>query len=365
MSEIPYVNELGVALDAMTTAPRPGLGGSLRHRLVPRIPRGRSRLLAGVAVVLIGGGAAAAATVLSAQTPTVIAARGPACIFGSPGHYKAAAFDVEEGPGTPAQACAPVVHRPASKLIACYSKKYGISVYYRDGSPTECAAAGMGPLPAGLAAASKRVATLVHDLNRLQASRNCFSVAALTAGTDATLRRLAFAGWRATTQRNPRLANLAGWHCAQYPASGARYSDAGAAVSTNDNSGPGTVAITTGPTRHQDFALQALNRSNLMQQTGTRCFSIGSLQTAVRSAVRASFGAGTQSTFAARAEPRNTQMGVGRQPRYQAGCATLVAAELIAGRGIETLIWQKGWPAMAPGGSLPNSAYAPTLPAKP
>jgi hypothetical protein len=364
MSEVAFVNRLGDALDAMAAAPA-SAGVDRRHRRVlRRLPRGRSRLLVGLAVVLIGGGAATAATLLSSQTPTVIAARGLTCMSGTPRRYTGGTYDVGGGAGTPAQACAAVLQRPASTLIACNSTRFGVVVYYRDASSHECAQAGMTPLPPGYAAAAKRVATLIRDLNHLQASRNCFSPAALAAGTDAALARLGFRDWRAVVQKPTRLPNLVGWHCAQYPTSGARYSDAAAAVSTDDNSGPGTVAVLTGPSRDQDRASQALNRMDLLARTGARCYSADAVEALVRSAVRATYGASTPVSFAARSEPHATEMGVGRQPRYAVGCATLVATELTAVSGVQALIWQKGWPAMGAGDNIPSSAYKPALPGK-
>jgi hypothetical protein len=360
MSEIQFVNRLGDALDVMADASAPLARRHRRH--LPRLPRGRSRLLIGLAVALVGGGAAAAATLISSQTPTVIAARGLTCVSGTPANYNAEASDVPAGAGTPQQACASLVGRPASKLVACLSAKYGVYVFYRDGDRSECHASGMRPLPSSYQAAANRVATLVRELNRLQASRNCFSIEGLTSATDSTLKRLGFQGWLAAVQPIPHgLQNLQGWHCAQYPDSGARYSDAAAAVSTNDNSGPGTVAITTGPSRHEDLAIQALNRRNLLGKTGARCYSVTAAQALVRSAVRAVFGSDTPTTFAARSTAPYTTMGLGRQPRYDAGCAVLVAIAPIPSGTVQALIWQKGWPAPDASNSVPNSAYKPVL----
>jgi hypothetical protein len=363
MSHIPYVNRLGDALGAVAAEATASPSLRPRRRRLLRRPPARSRLLAGLAVLAIGGGVATAGTLLSSQSPTVVAARGLGCYLGTPAHPTVSVTGISAGGLTPEQACARVVHRAASKLVACYSPRFGIIVYYRDRSSRECAQAGMRGLSAGYLRAAKRVAVLVRALNRLQATRNCFTPAALASITDAVLTRLHFRGWRAAIQQPP--AQAPRWHCAQYPSGDGRYTDAAAAVSTDDNSGPGTVAIVMGASREQELEEHSLDHLGLLARTGARCYSVAAVTRLVRSAVTETFGPDSVVRFVARREPPNTTMGSNRQPRYDAGCATLAGVQLMPDAGLDSLIWQKGWPAMGPGDSVPNRAYKLTLPPKP
>jgi hypothetical protein len=361
MSEIRYVNRLGDALDLMVdTATAPGGAAGRRSRLrdtrLSRLPRGRSRLFVCLAVVLVGGGVATPPTLLS-QSTTVLVAHGLSCDYGQPNHYTDQAFDVEEGARTPTQACAAVERVPAAKLIGCASAKFGVVVYDRNGSASECESVGMTALPSGYARATKRVATLIDDLNRLQASQNCFTPSALVAATQSTLNTLGFRGWHAEIARSPGDTNPPAWHCAQYPASGLRYSDAASAVSYDYSGRSRIVAVVSGPSRQIDRAVQAIGRHDLYARTGARCYSLGGVQSLVRGAVLATFGARTAVTFAAAAEPRGTGLGLGRQSRYAAGCAILVGYGPTPQGGFQAQIWQQGWPAPNASNGFPQSAY--------
>lgn len=369
MSEIQFVNRLGDALDAMSatataTATTPAASAGRRRRRLSTyrrpLARGRSRLLVGFAVVLVGGGVATAATLLS-QTTTVLVTHGLSCDYGPPNDYTDQAFDVEEGTRTPTQACAAVERVPASKLIACASARYGVVVYDRNADPSECRAAGMSSLPVGYGAATRRVATLIDDLTRLQASQNCFTPSALVAATQSTLNALDFRGWHAEISRPPGDTRAPAWRCAQYPPSGVRYSDAASAVSYDYGDRSRIVAVVSGPSRHVDRANQAINRRNLYRRTGASCYSLRGVQALVRGAVVATFGTRTPVTFAATAEPRGGALGLDRQPRYAAGCAILVGYAPTPSGGFEAQIWQKGWPAPKPSDGFPQSAYKPVL----
>jgi hypothetical protein len=358
MSEIQFVNRLGDALDVMAASSARPDRGYRRH--LPRLPRGRSRLLVGLAVVLIGGGAATAATLFS-QATTVLVSRGLSCVYGAPNHYAAQALDVEEGTRTPTQACATVERVPAAKLIACASAKSGVVVYDRNGGASECGSVGMTALPSGYARATKRVAILIDDLNRLQGSQNCFSRSALVAATQSTLNTLGFRGWHAEISRPPGDTHPPAWRCAQYPASGSRYSDAASALYYDSGERSRTVAVVSGPSRRIDRADQAIGRHNLYARTGTRCYSLGAVQSLVRGTVLATFGARTPVTFAASAEPLGTAVGDGRQASYAAGCAILVGYGPTPQGGFQAQIWQRGWPAPDPSNSFPQSAYRRVL----
>jgi hypothetical protein len=366
MSEIRYVNRLGDALDLMVdTATAPGGGVDRRSRLrdtrLSRLPRGRSRLLVGLAVLLVGGGVATAATLLS-QSTTVLVTHGLNCDYGPPNHDMGQAVGVEEGTRTPTQACAAVERVPAAKLIGCASAKLGVVVYDRNGSASECESVGMAALPSGYARATKRVATLIDDLNRLQASQNCFTPSALVAATQSTLDTLDFRGWHVEISRPAGDTRAPAWRCAQYPASGLRYSDAASAVSYDYSDRSRIVAVVSGPSRQVDRANQAINRRNLYERTGARCYSLSGIQALVRGAVLATFGARTPVTFAAAAAPRATgALGLGRQARYAAGCAILVGYGPTPHGGFQAQIWQQRWPAPNPSNDFPQSAYRRVL----
>jgi hypothetical protein len=355
MSEIQYVNRLGDALDAMAVAPV----RRRRPRSLPQLGRRHPRILAFAVVLLLAGCSATAAT-LFAGNPVNLAARGISCANGTPAHETIQTFNVTESDLTPVAACARIEHIPAQRLIACASSRFGVNVYVRDGRAGECAGAGMGALPKGYVRAADRIARLVTDLNRLYASRNCFTPMALVSATQSTLRRLGFRGWRAVEFAPPHSTRFP---CGQYPASGSRWSDAASALSGAPLAH--TLDIQTGPSRRTELRLQALYRRNLLEATGARCYSIAGIQALVHSALASIFGGRPSVLYAARAEPSHTQMGVGRQPRYDAGCATLIGVSLTPQGSFDVLIWKRGWPAVGPGNQIPQSAYKRSLPAKP
>jgi hypothetical protein len=290
-----------------------------------------------------------------------LAARGIVCANGTPSHETVQTFNVSDRGQTPVAVCARVEHVAAQRLIACASARFGVNVYVRDGSSGECASAGMTRLPTGFVSAAGRVARLVTALNRLYSSRNCFRPSALVAATQSNLNSLDFHGWRAVLVAPSGSPTFA---CGQYPESGSRWSDAASALSAAPRAR--TVEITTGPSRRTEFRLEALYRRNLLQATGARCYSLAGVQALVRSALGSTFGGPARALYAVRAEAAHTEMGFGRQPRYNAGCATLIGVSLVRPGIFDVLIWERGWPPMGnTGDEVPQGAYRPSLPAKP
>lgn len=351
MSEIPYVNRLGDALDAVATRSFPL---ARRRHTVHRLIRRHPLLAFGLGLVLAGCGATAAT--LLTNNVTLLAARGLTCASGTSSKAPFEAFIEPAGLRPPTIACASVLHMRASRLIACASAQFGVVVYLRDGHADQCAESGMSALPVGYQRASDRLGVLIRDLNRLYATRNCFRPEALVAATQATLNTLGFRGWRAVWWR---AGGTQSYPCGQFPGSGARWSDAASALTGAPRAR--TVDVTSGPSRHVHVEMQEINRLDPLAATGSHCYSLTGVESLVRRVVRSVAGPHVELLFAANAEPPNTDMGLGRQSRYEAGCATLVAADFAPSGALDVLIWQKGWPALRPGASVPQSAYRAVL----
>ena len=355
MSQIRFVSELGDALDVALAAERPA---PALPRL--RVLRGRARLVAVLAVLALSGSIATAATLLSSSSTTFIA-RGLTCVNGTPTRATVDASDVEQYGRSPLMACASVLRLPAAKLLACTSSRFGVIVYERHGDVAdECRSGDMtAGLPPGYAAATARVSRLQHDLNRLYASRECFSVRALEAATQVELNQLGFVGWRTRLMRIPKPVPSDG-SCAAYPATGNRRSDATAALDGPDR----VVMIVSGPSRRVANLLSSFT-TRLLAATGRRCYTLAALQSYVRTTVAHS-DAPAPVRFAAYSEPRYTGLGLGRQPRYNAGCAVVVNIETAPdGRTFLVELWQRGKPPVPTTdhafGLVPLGAFQPVL----
>jgi hypothetical protein len=168
MSEIPFVNNLGDALE---------------RAIVPQTARGRRRLrgrpwrLALVLALLVAGAAGAAQTLLSSPTQRA-AINGIGCYDGT-NDSAGGAFDVY-GP-SPIAACRRIYRaehsalaRPEVRLIACVGGQGPIAMVFKaDGNPDQCRRLGFSALPTTYAAAAADVATLNRAILATWRSANC------------------------------------------------------------------------------------------------------------------------------------------------------------------------------------------------
>jgi hypothetical protein len=185
MSEIPFVNRLGDALETAITMER-----APRRRWVPA----RRRLLViAVAIAVAAGATLAVARILS--SPTKLATISISCFDGNLAHGE---FYVDAGDRTPIEACAHALrsaghHVPA--LVACDNNHGEVTVFPGSGADA-CRRAGFTPLPRGYSAAHARVRALSHAIRSIEASSDCIPLHRMAARVQALLRRSGWDGWR-------------------------------------------------------------------------------------------------------------------------------------------------------------------------
>jgi hypothetical protein len=307
MSQIPFVNQLGDALQQATSEPR-----RARRRLW------RTWRMVPVIAILVAG-VAAAATVLNGTTQ--LAAESISCISGT-GDNGNGAYDIQTLGRTPEQACSGVVGRPAAQLVACDGGRYGVVVYYSTGRAGQCASLGYRPLPADYAADDSRVNRLVVALTQLYNSRDCMSPTELASGSDAVLRRLGFVGWRAQLELGP--AAVRSGPCGAFPGTGSSDSSAAAAIDSHGYppGGHDLVMIDAGPSRSMDALSTRLN-DRLLAMSGARCLTLAE----ARADTEAMMPAGMPpAAFTVTRLPAGVTFGDNRQARYKAGCTIFVDA---------------------------------------
>jgi hypothetical protein len=347
MSEIPFVNQLGDAIEA-----------AAGRTLTPARRRRRVRhpwRLSIVFAVLALGGAATADELLSGSTQ--LAATSISCLAGS-GNQANGSYDIQTAGRTPAQACSAVLHRPAETLVACDSTRAGVVVYESDGTGDQCQRLGLSLLPAGYEAADLRVHQLVLALGRLYAGQDCTAPATFAQEVDGLLSRLGFAGWHAQVQATPGSSAGA---CAQFPGTGSSVSDPAAAIDGHSYppGGHDLVMIEAGSSRSVLAAFTTLV-PELDQGSASRCFTLSSLRAFVTARVAAQH---LPVAFTSARLPAGTAIGDARGPRYEAGCAVVgdvgVAPD---GRSIAVTLTDRSAPAPSANGSpatAPAVASAP------
>jgi hypothetical protein len=194
MSEIPFVNQLGDAIEE-AIAHR----ASARRRLVGRR---RWRLIVVLAMLLLGG--AAGARTLFFSSTQAAAIYGIGCYDGT-GPDASGSFDVY-GPSAVA-ACRGVYRhegsrlgRPGAKLVACVGGPGPIAMVFEARGAGQCQRLGFAPLSHGYAAAVAKVYRLDTALLALVRSRACVPPLELAGRVDRVLAELDWVGWRAVVR---------------------------------------------------------------------------------------------------------------------------------------------------------------------
>jgi hypothetical protein len=173
MSEIPFVNRLGDALEA-----------AVAHAPAPVRPRRRGRLGLYLAMgALVAGGTAAAAGLLSSEKQ---ATAGVGCYDGS------GVAVVWAGDRSPVDVCAGALGRPASELVAC-AHEDTVAVVVRGAGG--CAAAGYTALGTDYEPERRRVAALEHEVIALERGVDCLPPDDLAGRVQAVLDRRGWTGW--------------------------------------------------------------------------------------------------------------------------------------------------------------------------
>jgi hypothetical protein len=187
MSQIPFVNQLG---DAIQTAVTASSERSSRFRL--RRPRFVAAL---VALLTLTGGVALAGILGSSNTTDLV--------MGAVGCYETAdrsgaTFIIEPGDRSPADACRQVLGRsgqPVAELTTCDNGRGAIVVFPGSGA-NACHRAGLKPLPPEYAAEQARVRHLTRALIALESSANCIPPRELAARVQTLLQRTGWKDWR-------------------------------------------------------------------------------------------------------------------------------------------------------------------------
>jgi hypothetical protein len=189
MSEIPFVNQLGDAIEVAIARPAPS------HR--PRLGRlGRRRWLAvALAALVVAGGGAAIAGML--HDPVDIG-------FGAVGCFEGTEPDgnvtvIADPTRSPTDLCAGALASSGlapRDLIACSWQGHGIVVLTR-GDQGSCTARGLAPLPAGYTLGRKRAARLQALAVEFERGAGCLAPREFARRLTAELRRRGWTGWRA------------------------------------------------------------------------------------------------------------------------------------------------------------------------
>jgi hypothetical protein len=322
MSEIPYVRDLGDALERAAAAPPKRFG----------LLRGRRRRVAILAfAIMLAASAVTTATIV--RDPEQLAIGAVGCSQSSnPGLGTAV---VHLGGRSPVEVCAELWRNRGQApppLVACDSDR-GIRVITGVGRHA-CANAGLASLPAGYQAAEARVARLVRDVATLEEATDCTPPPELARRVEALLRRTGWTGW--STVVTPGDGGPCGWVRR-------RAGDSSLTLTPVMNGETRELSVTGGPPRSLERQLYGESSIlvGLFEDTGARCFGLSELRDHVR---RVMARTRRQTRFRIGELPANTGMEPPRGDRLAQGCAIVVGAAPVysasGGVAVEVEIWQ-------------------------
>jgi hypothetical protein len=308
MSQIPFVDRLGDAIDAAVadqkTRPTATSGRTRR--------RGRRLALLAAAAVLAAGGTVAAARILTA--PEKLAATEIDCYYDP---VQGGGIGINPRDQDPVTACAEHLARhgddrdrpaPAS-LIACVRPEVG-KVVVIAGTQGDCERHALDPLPTAYGPAREKVAKLERDLQAIERGADCIPPQELARQVQALLDRSGWAGW-STSLRPDRSDGPCG-HVLD-PSE----TDGRALVPDPHNR---QLAVWGEPPAATIALLNELSPA-LAKESVTRCFTLDRLKAHVRQRVAPT---GRQVTFKVfRTLLPGKQLTGSAGARYAAGCAIL------------------------------------------
>ena len=315
MSTIPFVEQLGDAIQAAIADPA-----------VARRRRTRRRLVVAVTTLLLLGGSLAAAQLLN--EPEKLAT-------GSIGCYQDAAMRgsvtiIWPGDRTPVEACAESFREagePVPPLVACAYNGAVAVLPGRDQSV--CQRHALEPLPPGYAPALGRVAELERAILAIEASADCLPPEVLAARVQRLLDRSGWTGW--TTWLRP---DVSPGPCGSVSGvgGGGDRSIAGALDETGHR-----VMVFGAPPRSTEDLLSGPGKlaQTLMEESGERCYDPVALTGHVRRRVAAA-APGRSVTVEHRVEG-GADLFDARGARLEAGCA-VVASAAPAGNGRDLIV---------------------------
>ncbi|HEV7937465.1 MAG TPA: hypothetical protein VGP18_05515 [Solirubrobacteraceae bacterium] len=345
MSDIPFVNQLGDAIDTAVARP------ARRTAWLSQLRSNRAAIVL-VALVALSSGVALASGLLTSNSPIELATAGPMC-------FTSASLRDGSGPANndllPIPACTQtrrLLGQPARPLVACVSDHppdgySGVAVFPGSGSDA-CEHAGLKPLPAGYLSALSRVATLEASLVKLD-TVGCVSPARLAARVQMLLNKGGWVSWHASLRTDP-----AGGPCGSVMGftGGSNTSFQGSIYAPDRQ-----ITVFAEPYPSTLKLLHSPNGTeSLLPTTGRRCYN----QTAIHQLVRRWLGASSRSvrydvsverlTLAERARdeqaigdqsPASGGLNDGRQRQLAAGCAVIAGIDSAPdGYNLIVDVWQ-------------------------
>jgi hypothetical protein len=183
MSEIPFVNALGDAIECSAAAHIAGRRRRIRRRLTGGV----------LAFAVLASGVAAASGVFESATPEQLATAGISC-YSTTDLAHANVSVLSTGTTTPIETCRRALGTHGS-LVACA----GPDVMVFPGPPGTCETLGLKPLPAAYDAARRKVNRLGRRIGAIEATKDCWDPHQLAARVQGLLDRTP--GWRAWRTR--------------------------------------------------------------------------------------------------------------------------------------------------------------------
>ena len=326
MSEIPYVRELGDALErAAAAAP------TKRARLW-RGRRRRRRVAILAFAILLGASAITTAAIVS--DPDRLAIGAVQCSESGDPDLGAAIYALDGR--SPVAVCAELWTergQAAPPLVAC-ARDDGVFVLPGVGREA-CGRAGLAELPAGYEQAEARVGRLVRDVAAVEEAFDCLPPAELARRLQRVLRETGWTGWRAVVSDVGE--GPCGW-------ARRRGGDARLTLSPVLDPEARVLLVGSGPPRSLEAQLYG-ERSilvGLFDDTGERCFGLAELREHV---LRKMAVTGQDIRFKLGHMPANTGLERPRGDRYAEGCAIFVGAGPVypaaGGVAVEVELWQK------------------------
>jgi hypothetical protein len=324
MSEIPFVHQLGDALEAAIGRPAPARR---------RVRRGRRRYLAvAVAALTVAGGSAAVAGLF---TDSVEIGFGAVACFDRPDTDGDIAI-VSDPTRTPIEVCAGALQDSglaAGDLIACRWEGHGVVALPHAGRAS-CAELGLSPLPADYTRARVRAADLQAAAIDFEREAGCLPPRRFAGRLTAELRARGWSGWRAVVAggRGP---------CGRVSV------PTGSSLLGSIGPGVDATARTIGVTGRAPVELELMlydtgsPGSRLFDVTGERCFTLSGLEAHILEALSP---AGVPIRFKRGSMPADSGVEAPRGDRYAEGCAIFIgAAPAFPGGRTEIVaeIWQR------------------------
>jgi hypothetical protein len=323
VSEIPFVNQLGDAIE--TAIARPA-----RARRRVRLPRRRYLAVALAALAVAGGGAAIAGML---NDPVEIGFGAVGCFEGTePSGNVAIITDPSKSPAELCATALPNDGLEAADLIGCQWPGHGVVVVVR-GDRGSCAQRGLAPLPQAYADARKRAVRLQGIVTAFERRVDCLAPRPFARRLQALVRGRGFAGWRTLVRGGDgpcgRVSSMGG-------------TDARSIAGYVDGERRTIAVRGAAPLALERIIFGADSPGvSLFESSGRRCFTMEGLERHVRTALA---GLHVPLRFRHGSLPPDQGIEPPRGDRYAEGCAIYIGAypAFPAGRTVVVAeLWQR------------------------